>query len=123
MTRKGDDTATLSNGTDIPPCNYDLRSDGTALTMQVLCREYGQRELKDRRPLVRPPTRVQIDDNGRTVHMVLAIIVGNALGRLKVQLPLEPLEERAALVSLYLLELLGNLVILVTLEADVRYFL
>jgi hypothetical protein len=48
MTRKGDDTATPLVTGDVPPCNYELRSDGTALTMRVLCRECGQRELKDR---------------------------------------------------------------------------
>ena len=48
MTRKGDDTTNPSNKVGIPPCNYELRSDGTALTMRVLCRECGQRELKDR---------------------------------------------------------------------------
>ena len=47
MIRKGDDTATLST-TDIPPCNYELRSDGNQLNMRVLCRECGRRELKDR---------------------------------------------------------------------------
>jgi hypothetical protein len=48
MTRKGDDTAANGTTADISPCNYELRSDGTALTMRVLCRECGQRELKDR---------------------------------------------------------------------------
>jgi len=33
---------------DIPPCKYELKSDGNALTMRVLCRECGQRDLKDR---------------------------------------------------------------------------
>ena len=48
MTRKGDDTNGKGGGEDVPPCNYELRSDGNALTMRVLCRECGQRELKDR---------------------------------------------------------------------------
>ncbi len=48
MTRKGDDTNGMNDPADIPPCNYELRSDGTALTMRVLCRECGQRELRDR---------------------------------------------------------------------------
>ncbi|MCK5414151.1 MAG: hypothetical protein KAJ35_02085 [Thermoplasmata archaeon] len=47
MTRKGDDTATPSMA-DIPPCNYELRSDGNQLNMRVLCRECGRRQLKDR---------------------------------------------------------------------------
>ena len=33
---------------EITPCNYELKSDGNALTMRVLCKECGQRELKDR---------------------------------------------------------------------------
>ncbi len=33
---------------DIPPCDYELRMDGNALNMRVLCRECGQKELKDR---------------------------------------------------------------------------
>jgi hypothetical protein len=48
MTRKGDDTGTLPDKAEIPSCNYELRSDGNALTMRVLCRECGRRELKDR---------------------------------------------------------------------------
>jgi Flp pilus assembly protein TadB len=37
------------------------------------------RRILDRRPLVRPPTRVEVDDKGRAVHMALAISVGAAL--------------------------------------------
>ncbi|NOQ53735.1 MAG: hypothetical protein GQ558_03915 [Thermoplasmata archaeon] len=48
MTRKGDDGNGKVGPTDIPPCNYELRSDGNSLTMRVLCRECGQRELRDR---------------------------------------------------------------------------
>jgi hypothetical protein len=48
MTRKGDDTTKKDDPEDIPPCKYELRSDGTALNMRVLCRECGQRELRDR---------------------------------------------------------------------------
>ena len=48
MTRKGDQKGTLPDKADIPPCDYELKTDGNALNMRVLCRECGQRELKDR---------------------------------------------------------------------------
>jgi hypothetical protein len=48
MTRKGYHTGTLPRTVDIPPCDYELRTDGNALNMRVLCRECGQKELKDR---------------------------------------------------------------------------
>ncbi len=48
MTRKGDDNGTIPGKVDIAPCDYELRTDGNALNMRVLCRECGQRELKDR---------------------------------------------------------------------------
>jgi hypothetical protein len=48
MTRNGNEAASKAVKADVPPCNYELRSDGTALTMRVLCRECSQRELKDR---------------------------------------------------------------------------
>jgi len=37
------------------------------------------RRILDRRPLVRPPTRVEVDGKGRNVHLVLAVSVGVAL--------------------------------------------
>lgn len=30
------------------PCNFELDSDGKTITMRILCKECGQRELKDR---------------------------------------------------------------------------
>ena len=48
MTRKGDGTGNLPGKADVLPCDYELRSDGNALNMRVLCRECGRRELKDR---------------------------------------------------------------------------
>ena len=48
MTQKGGDTNRNGAQTEIPSCRYELRSDGNALTMRVLCRECSQRDLKDR---------------------------------------------------------------------------
>lgn len=33
---------------DVPPCDFELKSDGKTITMKIQCKECGQRELKDR---------------------------------------------------------------------------
>ncbi len=48
MTQTVSNRKEKSGAADVPPCKYDLRRDGSTLTMRVLCRECGQRELKDR---------------------------------------------------------------------------
>ena len=48
MTQARNEAANRGGGPNPPPCKYELKSDGTALTMRVLCRECSQRELKDR---------------------------------------------------------------------------
>lgn len=33
---------------DVAPCEFKLKSEGNTITMRILCKECGQRELKDR---------------------------------------------------------------------------
>ncbi len=33
---------------EVAPCNFELKSDGKTIIMKILCKECGQRELKDR---------------------------------------------------------------------------
>jgi len=33
---------------EIPPCDFELKSDGKTITMKILCKGCGQRELKER---------------------------------------------------------------------------
>jgi hypothetical protein len=48
MTQANPEAARRADATDVPPCRYELKSEGNALTMRVLCRECSQRDLKDR---------------------------------------------------------------------------
>jgi hypothetical protein len=48
MTRKGNETKDPGAVPVIQPCDYELRMDGNALNMRVLCRECGHKEIKDR---------------------------------------------------------------------------